>query len=113
MSPRRARPASSPPGFFGTLFRLSIVGSFLFVAAGVAGYATIYMLVKTPETQAPELLTLTLEDAVRAASAEGFALRVAGSEPSTAVEKGRVVSQRPLGKEWVKSGGTIVVVVSE
>jgi beta-lactam-binding protein with PASTA domain len=83
------------------------------VAAGAAGYATIYTLVKTPETQAPEVLTLSMEDALRRASAAGFALRVAGTEPSTAVEKGRVVSQRPMPGEWVKEGGTIVVVVSD
>lgn len=113
MSPRRASSSAKPPGFFGTLFRLTIVGGFLFVAAGAAGYATIYTLVKTPETEAPEVLTLSMEDALRRASAAGFALRVAGTEPSTAVEKGHVVSQRPLPGEWVKEGGTIVVVISE
>lgn len=103
--PRMAR--TNPPGLFGTAWRLTLVGVVLWAAAGAAGYATVYHLVKTPEVQAPDLLTLSLEEAVRKASAGGFAARVDGTEPTEVVEIGHVLAQRPLPGDWVKEGATM------
>ena len=98
---------NSPPGFFGTAWRLTLIGTVLWGAAGAAGYAAVYHLVKTPEIQAPDLLTMSLEDAVRKASAGNFAARVSGTEPTDVVEPGHVLAQRPLAGDWVKEGATI------
>lgn len=111
MSPRRSK--SSPPGFFGTLWRLALVGALLFGAAAAAGYGTVHYLVRTPETQAPDLLTLPVDRAVREASSQGFAVRVAGHEQSGILSRGEVLSQRPLPDQWIKEGATIHVILAE
>lgn len=98
---------TSPPGLFGTAWRLILIGTLLWAAAGAAGYATVYQLVKTPETQAPDLLTMSLEEAVRKASAGGFATRIDATEPTEVIEPGHILTQRPLPGDWVKEGATI------
>ncbi|MDK2971963.1 MAG: hypothetical protein PWP23_1718 [Candidatus Sumerlaeota bacterium] len=105
--------AAGPPGLWGTLWRLTLVGAVLFAAAAAAGYATVAHLVKTPETQAPDLLAMELVDAIREASAEGFSARVAGSEPSSVLQPGQVAAQRPLPGTWVKEGATIQLILAE
>lgn len=95
------------------MWRLAVAGVLAFTLAGAAAYATVWYLVKTPEVQAPDLLALPLDEAVRAASAEGFALRVGGTEASLALDPGQVAAQRPSPGEWAKPGAAIVVTVAE
>lgn len=103
---------TNPPGLFGTAWRLTLVGTLLWGAAAAGGYAAVYHLVKTPEVQAPDLLTLTAEEALRKASAEGFAARIDGSEPTEVIPAGHVLAQRPLPGDWVKEGATIALTLA-
>jgi len=104
---------TSPPGFFGTLWRLLVVGTVMFALCAAAGYATVWHLVRTPETEAPDLLAVDVVDAVAKASELGFSVRIGASEPNDVLEPGEVLSQRPLPGDWVKQGATIVVTVAE
>jgi beta-lactam-binding protein with PASTA domain len=102
-----------PPGFFGTLWRLVLIGGLLFAGAGAAGYAVVQNLVQTAETPAPDLLALDAATAFERASAKGFSARIAGREPSTVLESGHVVAQRPQPGTWVKEGATIQLTLAE
>jgi len=103
----------SGPSFLGALVRLAVAGVFLFAAAGAAGYAVVYYMVKTPEMQAPDLLALDVAEATRRASDEGFAVRVGGSEASAVLDPGHVLAQRPRPGDWVKPGAVIVVTTAD
>jgi len=111
MSTRSSK--SSPPGLFGTLWRLALVGGILFIAAAATGYGTVYHLVRTPEIQAPDLLTYDIERAVRTASDQGFSVRLAGTEDSGLLRSGEILSQRPMPGAWIKEGATIYVTVAK
>ncbi len=104
---------NSPPGFFGTLWRMLLVGTAMFAICAVGGYAAVYRMVRSPETEAPDLLALDVAEAVTKASSEGFAIRVAEREASDVLDRGEVLSQRPLPGDWVKQGTTIVLTVAE
>ena len=110
---RRAQKSSAPPGLFGTIWRLTLAGGLFFALAAGAGYATVYSLVKTPETEAPDLLAISATEALERASAQGFAARIDGAEPSSTVEDGFVVAQRPAPGSWVKEGAVIGLTVAE
>jgi len=99
------------PGFFGTLWRMTLVGVILFCAAAVAGYATVHKLVKTPEVQAPDLLTMSAGEALAAASEEGFSARIGDTEASEILQAGQVIAQRPEPGAWLKPGATILLTV--
>lgn len=99
-------------GFFSMLWRLALAGVFLFGMAGAAGYFAVVHLVRTPETQAPDLLTLSIEDALRTASEEGFAVRIAKTEATTMLGPGRVLSQRPAPGDPVKNGSIVNLTIS-
>ncbi|MCB2154750.1 PASTA domain-containing protein [bacterium] len=103
---------SSPPGLFGTLWRLVIVGVLLFGLAGVSGYATVRYLIQQPELQAPDLLTLDLRQATVHASQLGFSTRIAGEESSEVLDEGFVLAQRPSPGTWVKPGSTILLTIA-
>ncbi len=115
MSRRAAKSSNRAgvPGFWGTLWRLTVVGGILFLAAGAAGYATVYRMVKTGEVQAPDLLVMNEQEALVAASDQGFAARIGEHEPSNLLESGQVISQSPRPGDWVKPGATIVLTVAE
>jgi hypothetical protein len=98
--------------FWGMLWRLALAGALVFAMGAAAAYAAVVRLVRTPEVEAPSLVTLPVEDALRDASRAGFSLRVSGEEPSTVLPAGRVLSQRPAPGEGVKAGAVIHVRVS-
>lgn len=104
---------TSPPGFFGTFWRMLVVGTVMFALCGAAGYATVWKLVKTPETEAPDLLAMDVAEAVRKASELGFSMRIGSTEANGVLEPGEIVSQRPLPGDWVKEGATIIVTLAE
>ncbi len=102
-----------PPGFLGLLWRMSLAGGIVFAIAAAASYLAVENLVRTEEVEAPDVLTLPLEDAVRRTSAMGFPLRIGASEPTLILSPGRVISQRPGPGKRMKRGGTILVTLSE
>lgn len=112
-SNRPSQEFAGPPGLFGTLWRVTLTGVFCFLLAGAAGYAAVWYLVKTPETQAPDLLALKLEEALATASQDGFSVRVAEREPSDLFDPGIIVAQRPMPGTWIKEGATIQLTVAE
>lgn len=97
---------------FGIFWRLVIAGGLVFALAAAGAYLAAEQLIRTPEVEAPDLHTLSLEEAVRAASAEGFSLLLEGEEGSGLLEPGRVLSQRPGPGMWVKEGSTLRVTVA-
>jgi beta-lactam-binding protein with PASTA domain len=104
---------AGPPGLFGTLWRLGLVGGFLFLLAGIAGYGVVYHYVKQPEVQAPDLLALSETEAFRQASELGFAARVSARQESDFLETGAVMGQNPAPGTWVKTGATLSLIVAE
>ncbi len=97
---------------FGLLWRLTISGAVVFALAAGGAYLAAEQLIRTPEREAPDLHALTLEEAFRTASEEGFPLRLDGEEPTSVLEPGRVLSQRPAPGMWVKEGSTLRVTIA-
>ncbi|MCC7390898.1 PASTA domain-containing protein [Candidatus Sumerlaeota bacterium] len=104
---------SSIPGFFGLFWRLSLIAVILFSVTGVAGYMTAERLIRTPETESPDLLTLELRDAVTKASSLGFSVIIEKKEPTTLLKEGHILSQRPSPGVAVKVGSTVRLTISE
>ncbi|MCC6548253.1 PASTA domain-containing protein [Candidatus Sumerlaeota bacterium] len=99
-------------GFFGLFWRLALIGVILFSVTGVAGYITAERLIRTPETESPDLLTMELTDAVTKASSLGFSIIIEKKEPTTLLKEGHVLSQRPSPGSAVKSGSTVRLTVA-
>lgn len=102
-----------PPGFLGLLWRMSLAGGIVFAIAAASSYFAIESLVRSEEVEAPDLLTLPLEDAVRRSSAMGFPVRIGANEQTLILSPGRVISQRPGPGKRMKRGGTLIVTLSE
>ena len=102
----------SPHGFFGILWRLCLAGVLTFSIAAAGSYVAVEQLVRTEEVEAPDLLTMDAAAALRRASGGGFALIIEGSEPSTHLDPGMVLAQRPGPGTTVKAGSVIRVTVA-
>lgn len=100
-------------GLPGMLWRLLVAGGVAFALAGAAAYAVVYVLVKVPEVEAPDLVGLDAAAALDKASAEGFRVRVAERRAAPGLAPGAVAAQRPLPGDWVKEGATIHLVLAE
>lgn len=98
-----------PYGFLGLLWRLALAGFLVLGLALAGGYAVAAYYIRGSETIAPDLLALSLEEAVEQASAEGFSVMLQGEEPSSLVDPGQVLGQRPSPGTIVKAGSTIRV----
>lgn len=96
-----------PYGFFGLALRLVLLAAVLGGLAAAGGYFGVKVLVETPETIAPDLLTLSFEEAALAAAEEGFPVLHDGRESSSVLAEGHVLAQRPAPGEIVKEGTTI------
>ncbi len=101
-----------PYTLFGLLWRLIVSGAIVFGLAAGGAYFAAEQLIRTPEREAPDLHALTLEEALRSASGEGFSLRLDGEEGTGVLEPGRVLTQRPAPGTWVKEGSTIRVTIA-
>ncbi len=104
---------SPSPGFLGLLCRMTLAGGIVFAIAAASSYFAVESLVRTEEVEAPDLLTLPLEDAVRRSSTMGFPMRIGSNEQTLILAPGRVISQRPGPGKRMKRGGTIVITLSE
>ena len=102
-----------PTGFLGLLWRMTLAGGIVFALAAASSYFAVENLVRTEEVEAPDLLTLPLEDAVRRSSTMGFPTRIGANEQTLILSPGRVISQRPGPGKRMKRGGTIVITLSE
>ena len=102
-----------PYGFWGLLWRLTLAGGIVLGASAAGGYAAAKSMIEAPETQAPDLLTLRLNEAVEIASQQGFSVILEKKEPSTLLEAGRIISQRPAPQTWVKEGAILRLTVAE
>ena len=98
--------------FTGLFCRMLIAGGIVFVLSGAASYFIAERMIRRPEAPAPNLLTLTLDEALDTASDEGFSLLVEKREPSSLLDEGRVLSQRPSPDMAVKQGASIRVTVA-
>jgi beta-lactam-binding protein with PASTA domain len=94
------------------LWRMTFAGAFVFALAASGGYAAVWYLVKTPEAEAPDLLTLELVEAVELASKEGFSVMVEEHEATDLLGEGRVLSQRPAPGTVVKEGTRLRVIIA-
>lgn len=99
-------------GFFGLLWRLVAAGALVLGLSAIGGYYAVYYLVRAPEMDTPDLLTLPLEGAIERASDEGFAVRIVEHEQSTALAPSHVLAQRPSPRMKIKRGGTILLTLS-
>lgn len=107
-----SKDAATQYGFFGLLWRLTFAGTLVLALSAAGGFAAVYYMVKTPEAQAPDLLTLDVEAALARAATEGFSVFLERKEPTELLEPGRILSQRPTPAAWVKTGATIHVTVA-
>ncbi len=82
-----------------------------FIMAGIS-FGGVWYLVKTPETNVPDLLTLSLEEAVRKASNQGFNIRLENEESTDLLPPGHIISQRPEPGFPVKEGSTIRITLA-
>ncbi|MDX2177878.1 MAG: PASTA domain-containing protein [Candidatus Sumerlaeia bacterium] len=105
---------STPPSqtFFGLLWRMVVAGSLVFALAAGGAYFGVERMIRAPEADAPDLLTLGLDEALREASARGFPVRIEAEEPTGLLASGRVLSQRPLPGERVKAGAVVYLTVA-
>lgn len=97
---------------FGTFWRLILGGAVLFAASGAGAYVLTDAIIRRQEKPAPNLVTLTIEQALDRASEEGFALRIERREGTELLDEGRILSQRPNPDMAAKAGATIRVVVA-
>jgi beta-lactam-binding protein with PASTA domain len=104
---------TQPFTFFGLFWRVLLLGAFTMAIAGVGGYFGVKHLVENPEFTAPDLLTLTVEEALVKASDEGFPMLIEKHEPTDLIGAGRILSQRPLPDSMVKGGAVLRVTVAE
>ena len=100
---RRARPRRSRRGAV-----MLVVVLLLAAAAAVAGW----QLAVGQYTRTPDLVGLTLQEAVDEAAAEGLTVEVSASEHSESAPEGDVISTAPGPDERVLDDGTVEVVVS-
>lgn len=99
-------------GFFGLLWRFSLVAMVVCSLAAAGGYYAVERMMSVEEALAPDLLTMQLAEAVDKASEAGFPVMIEGRERSNLVEAGAVLTQRPLPGTWVKSGAIIRVTLA-
>lgn len=97
----------------GRLVKYGVYTLAFFLAVGLAGYVTTFLVVKArPETPAPDLGGLTLAEALSLASQAGMNLRVAGETFSEHTPKGQVLTQDPAPGLSVRRGRLIRVTLS-
>lgn len=94
------------------LWRVAIASMVVFALSAASGYAIVYRLIETPETQAPDLLALTVDEAVEKASADNFSVLIEKKEMSELLDPGRILSQRPAPGTWVKEGSRIRLTIA-
>ncbi len=105
--------SSTTPGFFGLLWRMTLAGTLVFAFAATASYLAVERMIRTAEDDAPDLLTLPLNEAVERASNGGFPVRIGAHEATLILSPGRVIAQRPNPGQRIKQGATIMITLSE
>lgn len=100
-------------GFFGLLWRLTLVGMIVLTLGAVGGYFAVMKMVETPSASTPDLLTLSVERAVERASKGGFSVMIAKHEASDLLDPSHILGQRPSPGIEAKVGSTIHLTVAE
>jgi beta-lactam-binding protein with PASTA domain len=99
-------------GFFGLLWRMTLAAVILFGIAAVGGYVAAERLIRSPEAETPDLLTLDLKDAVSKSSAVGFPVMLEKREATDLLQEGKVLAQRPLPGTMAKTGAAIRLTIA-
>ncbi|MCC5877503.1 MAG: PASTA domain-containing protein [Candidatus Sumerlaeia bacterium] len=99
-------------GFLGLFWRLGLAGVVVFALAGAAGYVAVERMLPVEESLAPDLLTLSVQDALEKASKAGFPIIIDGRERSNLVAEGAVLSQRPAPGTMMKNGASIRITIA-
>lgn len=103
--------ASRMRSFLSALAKLGTVGLILIAFAfGLA--ATVYVSLRSPEVQVPDLSGKTYNEGQTALASAGLSLRERARRYKPGANPGVILDQSPRGGEVVKKGQTIAVVVS-
>lgn len=100
-SPKRARPKKA-----------NYTGLIIFV---ILLCAAAYFVINSfgEKVAVPNVVNMTIEDAVNAAELSKFSIKVSAEEESNTVPAGKIISQTPMFGKKLKIKGTIWVVVSK
>ncbi|HPB30192.1 MAG TPA: PASTA domain-containing protein [Candidatus Sumerlaeota bacterium] len=94
------------------LLRMAFTVTLSVALLSTLSYFVIKRFVIAPETPVPNLVGLTIEQALKIASDNRFTLLLDRYEHSTILEQGRVLSQYPPGAKLARASTPVRIVVS-
>ena len=97
---------------WGMLWRLTLAGTVVFALTGAASYFVGRRILARQDVQAPNLITMSTDEALAKASAQGFSVLLDKREPSELLPEGHVLAQRPMPDQWVKEGACLRLTVA-